>query len=152
MVPYIYYRFMVGIYYIGEGHEYLHQLHFLYTFAVISIFIGLLMAISSYHINMVLYISINLLITYLVTSFMYYDNRDNIGFFSLLSYGSIIIQTILYPKVLYFSPIGMNNLFYGARYYGYNNGMMGVLIATSIVRYLFIKEQIGNKFLVRSFL
>lgn len=130
-----------------KRHEYLHRLHYLYTFAVINIFIGLLMATSSYHINMVLYISISLLITYLITSFMYYNNTDNIGLFSLLSYGVIIIQTIFYPEALYSSPIGMNNLFYGARYYGYNNGMMAVLIATSILGYLFLKEQIKNQLL-----
>lgn len=125
-------------------YEHLNRLNYLYTFAVINIFIGFLMAASNYHINMVLYISVNLLISYIITAFVFDNRIDNVGLFSLLSYGIIIIQTLFYPNIIYSSPIGMNNLFYGARYYGYNNGMMAVLVASSVLGYLFIKEHIKN--------
>lgn len=137
-------------------YEHLNRLNYLYTFAVINIFIGLLMAASSYHINIALYISVNLLISYIITALMYDNRVDNICLFSLLSYGIIIIQTLFYPNVIYSSPVGMNNIFYGARYYGYNNGMMAVLVATSILGYLFIKRHIENelisKFIFMAFL
>ena len=52
-----------------------------------------------------------------------------------------------YPEIIYNSYIGFNNLFYGARYYGFNNGIMGVLLVSSIISCFFIKGLVENEFI-----
>ncbi len=126
----------------------LEKVHFIYSFAIVSIFLSFIMGISNYHINIYLYVFINLLVSYMVVSMMNDRGIDTIGLFSMLTYGFIVIAALFFPEIIYKSYIGVNNLFYGARYYGFNNGMMAVLIATSIVSYLFIKERIGDTLMV----
>ena len=122
----------------------LDRVRFLYSFIIVSIFLSFIMGITKYHINIYLYVFINLTVSYLVASIMNHRGINTIGLFSILTYGFIVIATLLFPEVIYNSYIGVNNLFYGARYYGFNNGMMAVLLATSIVSYLFIREFMHN--------
>lgn len=51
--------------------------------------------------------------------------------------------------MIYNSYIGFNNLVYGARYYGMNNGIMGILLVTSILSFFSITESINNVFMKR---
>ncbi len=113
---------------------------------IINIFISLLMGISSLHINIALYLLINLLTTYIITMFIMDRAINPIGLFSTLTYIIIIFGIFFKPEILYNSYIGFNNLFYGFRYYGLNNGIMGVLLVSSIISYFFIRELIPNRF------
>ncbi|NLY77733.1 MAG: hypothetical protein GX080_06565 [Tissierellia bacterium] len=122
----------------------LDKVQFIYSFGIVSIFISFIMGISNYHINIYLYLFINLLVSYMIASIMKDRGVDTIGLFSIFTYGYIVVTALFFPQVIYKSYIGVNNLFYGARYYGFNNGMMGVFIASSIVSCLFIKERTGN--------
>lgn len=117
------------------------------NFIVINILISLLMGASSLHINIVLYLFINMLTTYIITMFISDKDINTIGLFSTLTYILIIFGILFYPEIIYNSYIGFNNLFYGARYYGFNNGIMGVLLVTSIISYFFVKDLIPNKFI-----
>lgn len=116
------------------------------NFIVVNIFITLLMGASHFHINIILYLFLNILMTYLVTEIVSDRGINIIGLFSTLTYGIIVFGIIFFPEIIYNSYIGFNNLFYGARYYGFNNGIMGVLLVTSIISYFFIKDLIPNKF------
>ncbi|MBZ2174498.1 hypothetical protein K8M07_04485 [Schnuerera sp. xch1] len=127
-------------------YDKLEKVHYLNIFIIINIVVSLLMGASNYHVNIVLYLSINLLISYIITSFMYDRETNIIGLFSTITYALIIMMTVFFPENIYNFYIGFNNLFYGARYYGFNNGMMGVVLASSIVSYLFIKDLIKNDF------
>ena len=124
------------------------RVHFLYSFMIISIFISFIMGISNYHVNIPLYVFINLIASYMVATILEDKGINAIGVFSLLIYGYILVAALFFPEVIYKSYIGVNNLFYGARYYGFNNGIMGVFIATSLVSCLYLKRTIGNKLLV----
>lgn len=124
------------------------RVHFLYSFMIISIFISFIMGISNYHVNIPLYVFINLIVSYMVATILEDKGINAIGVFSLLIYGYILVAALFFPEVIYKSYIGVNNLFYGARYYGFNNGIMGVFIATSLVSCLYLKRTIGNKLLV----
>lgn len=115
------------------------------NFIVVNIFISLLMGASHFHINIILYLFLNILMTYLVTEIVSDRGINIIGLFSTLTYGIIVFGIIFFPEIIYNSYIGFNNLFYGARYYGFNNGIMGVLLVTSIISYFFIRDFTPNK-------
>lgn len=117
------------------------------SFVIINIFVSLLMGLSNLHVNILLYLFMNLSITYIITVYMVNNDINVIRLFSTLTYGMILLGIFFNPKLIYNSYIGFNNLFYGARYYGFNNGIMGVLLATSIISYYYIKELLPNKFL-----
>lgn len=133
-------------YYIYKNRiDKLNATRFLYSYVIINIFISLLMGTGNLHINIVLYLFINLLTTYIITAFMADIGIDIIGLFATATYGLILFGIFFYPELIYNSYIGFNNLFYGARYYGFNNGIMGVLLATSIISYYFVRDLISNE-------
>ncbi|WP_157752650.1 hypothetical protein [Schnuerera ultunensis] len=135
-------------YYIYKNRkDKLDKINLFNSFIVINIFIGLLMGASSLHINIALYLFINLLTSYIITIFMADRDVNTIKLFATLTYGLIILGIIFYPETIYNSYIGFNNLFYGARYYGFNNGIMGVLLVSSIISCYFVMELFKNEFL-----
>lgn len=115
------------------------------NFILTSIFLSLLMGFSSLHINLFLYLLIIFLVAYLVTVFLAEKDIDFLALLSSLSYGITLFAIFLYPELIYNSYIGFNNLFYGARYYGFNNGIMGVLLITSIISYYSVEKLIEIK-------
>ena len=132
-------------YYIYKNRQdNLSEINLYNNFVVVNIFISLLMGISSLHINTFLYLFVNLLASYIISVFITEKETDVIGLFSTLTYGIILFGIFFYPKLIYNSYMGFNNLFYGARYYGFNNGIMGVLLITSIISYIFIEKLIKN--------
>ena len=142
----VYFIQVYSAYYIYKNKKQkLNDINIYNKFIVINIFISLLMGVSSLHINIVLYLFINLLITYIIAMFVSDRDIDTIGLFSTLTYILIILGILFYPKIIYNSYIGFNNLFYGARYYGFNNGIMGVLLVTSIISYFFVKDLMPNR-------
>ncbi|GMG95878.1 hypothetical protein [Tepidimicrobium xylanilyticum] len=123
----------------------LETIKFITNFTIINIFIGLLMGLSNLHVNFVLYFIVNLLTTYAITLFVTEKGVNIIGLFAALTYGIILYGIFFSPELIYNSYIGFNNLFYGARYYGFNNGIMGVLLVCSIISCHFIMELINKK-------
>ena len=143
----VYFIQAYSAYYIYKNRkDKLDDVNLYNNFIIVNIFISLLMGASSLHINIVLYLFINFLTTYIITLFMSDKEISTIGLFSTLTYILIILGIFFYPEIIYNSYIGFNNLFYGARYYGFNNGIMGVLLVTSIISYFFIKDLMLNKF------
>jgi hypothetical protein len=125
----------------------LNKINLYNSFVLINIFISLVMGISALHINIFLYLFINFLVSYIITIFITEKEVSPIGLFSTLTYGIILFGIFFYPELIYNSYIGFNNLFYGARYYGLNNGIMGVLLVSSIISYFFIEDLIENEFI-----
>ena len=59
------------------------------------------MGISSLHINILLYLFVNLLVTYIITVFITEKETDVIGLFATLTYGIILFGIFFYPKLIY---------------------------------------------------
>lgn len=116
----------------------------LYAFVSVNLCISLLFGIFEFHQNIFIYLVVNLLISYLITDFIIKRKLDMIKFLSIWTYGLIVIGTCLYSKMIYNSYIGFNNLIYGARYYGLNNGIMGVLLVASILCFFNITKSMEN--------
>lgn len=142
----IYFIQVYSAYYIYKNRkDKFHDINIYNTFIVVNIFVSLLMGVSALHINIVLYLFINIMVSYIITLFISEKGISAIELFSTLTYGLIIFGIFFSSKFIYNSYIGFNNLFYGARYYGFNNGIMGVLLVTSIISYFFIRELMPNK-------
>lgn len=120
-----------------------------YNFVSMNILVSLLLGLFEFHKNIILYLIINLSISYLLTRIIKKRKIDSVKFISTITYGLIVLGTILYSKAIYNSYIGFNNLIYGARYYGLNNGIMGVLLSTSILSFFSITKSMENKNLKR---
>ena len=140
-------QFYIAYYIYKNKQGNLNEINLYNNFIIVNIFVSLLMGISSLHINILLYLFVNLLVTYIITVFITEKETDVIGLFATLTYVIILFGIFFYPKLIYNSYIGFNNLFYGARYYGFNNGIMGVLLITSIISYMFIEKLIENSIL-----
>ncbi len=70
------------------------------------------------------------------------DNIIIISIFTnlLILYGIFFNRTIIYNSFL-----GYNNILSGGRFYGFNNAIAGVFLATSVILYFEFDKQINNK-------
>ncbi|EOD00260.1 hypothetical protein [Caldisalinibacter kiritimatiensis] len=125
---------------------------FLISSIVIGIFLSFVIGIFKFHRNILLYYIVLILlstgISILLKDYEYYC----IFFFSLLTNIFILVSNFFKREILYDSYIGYNNIVAGGRFYGLNNEIMGVLIATSIISFFFIKGLIKFKTLELTFL
>lgn len=112
----------------------------IYAFATINLVVGFLISFLDLQQNLFINLLFSLAISYL---FIRYFKFNMIKSISIFTYIYILFVTLIGGEIMYNSPIGFNNLIYGARFYGLNNGMMGVLLASSILTYkhLDIKNQ-----------
>jgi hypothetical protein len=118
---------------------------FSYSFVSSIIIISLILALFSLHQNIILYLALNIVLSYILIKFIANKNYDMIKTFSISTYVLIVFGIIFYPKMIYNSYIGFNNLIYGARYYGLNNGIMGVLLISSILSFFSITKTIKSR-------
>lgn len=119
-------------------------LYKIYAFVSVLICTSIILGLFEFHKNLLLYLGINLLMSYLAIRYILKRKLDLLKILSIFTYGFIVLGTCIYPKIIYNSYIGFNNLVYGARYYGLNNGIMGVLLATSILSFFSITKSIDN--------
>ncbi len=117
-------------------------IYFIYLFSTTNIFLSIILGFFQFHENIIIYLIISLILNYILTKKIAKNKGEDL--LILLTYGLIVLATIFYPKIIYNSYIGFNNLIYGARYYGHNNGIMGVLIASSIISFFIINKNIKS--------
>ncbi|WP_353096480.1 hypothetical protein [Tissierella praeacuta] len=116
----------------------------IYVFTFVNICTSLVLGLFEFHRSLLPYLVINIFISYLITRFMVERKVDLVKYLCIPTYILIVLGTCLYPNMIYNSYIGFNNLVYGARYYGLNNGIMGVLLATSILSFFSITQSIDS--------
>ena len=121
--------------------------YFIYSFAASSICISLILGLFEFHKNIFLYSLLSCFLSYIFTRVLIRKKIDLVRSLSILTYGMIVFGVMVYPKMIYNSYIGFNNLIYGARYYGLNNGIMGVLLITSILSFFAITDSINNRYI-----
>ena len=163
---------MTWITYIFHGIVYLIQLYFTYyflkdrrdkywditfyfNFIIITIFISLIMGLFDLQRNFIIYMVTCIMLSYSLSYFITQKKLNGVVFFSFLTYLTMVLGIFFRPDFLYNSYIGYDNLIIGSRFYGFNNGAMAVLLATSIISYFSIKDTFSNevleKFLVLVF-
>lgn len=116
----------------------------IYAFATVNLAVGFLISFLNLQQNLLLTVFISLGISYLIIKYLKLNRLKHIIIFT---YIYVIVITLIGGEILYNSPIGFNNLVYGARFYGLNNGMMALLLASSILTYKYLN--INNERLKR---
>lgn len=117
---------------------------FYYNFCVINIFISLALGLTNIHRNLLLYTVLVLVFSYILSSIFSYRKINPTLAFSFLTYILLLFSIFIYPNMLYNSFIGYDNLIVGSRFYGFNNGAMAVLLATSIISYFGMVQNMSN--------
>ncbi|WP_313757356.1 hypothetical protein [Tissierella sp.] len=115
----------------------------IYAFTLVNIFTSLILGLFEFHKTFLPYLVIHISISYLITRFIIERQIDLTKILSILTYSIIVLGICLYPNMIYNSYIGFNNLVYGARYYGLNNGIMGILLVSSILSFFSITESVN---------
>lgn len=72
-------------------------------------------------------------------------NKKLLNFYIIFLYVLLTFGNIFEKSIIYNSYIGFNNLFYGARFYGLNNGVAAVLLASNILTIDIIEKSMINK-------
>lgn len=100
-------------------------------FSFSGIFTTLLAGILNLDSNLFSYLAFSLVVSTLFVKQIEYDWFLEIIF--KIMYFTILTVIIIKPDYLYKSFLGFNNIVYGMRYYGINNGMAGAILALSII-------------------
>lgn len=133
-------------YFIKNRRDKFNDILLYHNLIIINILMSFLLGFTHLNRNIFLYIAIIMMISYPISLFITYKKWNLVGTISIITYILLALGIIFYPKFIYNSYIGYNNLIYGARYYGFNNGAMAVLLATSIISYFSIEKRIETKF------
>lgn len=141
-------QFLFGIKYL-RGKKIDEWLLQLYCTSLVTIPLSLVLGISQLNRNVPLYIILCLLLSYGIAKILRETILDFIKTISFTTYSLIVLGMLVYPKAIYNSFIGFNNLFYGARYYGLNNGIMGVLLVSSILTYFSFTKDLNDEWIKR---
>ncbi|MDO5707898.1 MAG: hypothetical protein Q4P31_04630 [Andreesenia angusta] len=64
----------------------------------------------------------------------------NLKYISLLIFTTIVVGIVIYPEIIYNSFVGYNNLISGGRFFGFNNDIMGTLIGSFLLSYIYLRE------------
>lgn len=105
-----------------------------YKFVTANFFISFIMASLGPTKHILIYLIFNGLLTYFLAEYILLEEKYiyKLGF---LTYFMIIAIMFIDKNLIYNSYLGFNNLFYGARYYGFNNGIMAILLGSSLLTY-----------------
>ncbi|MBV1818642.1 hypothetical protein L0P54_01420 [Anaerosalibacter bizertensis] len=138
-------------FFIKNRRDKYRDITFYYNFLIITIFISFILGFFNLHRSILAYLAICLMISYSISTWITDKKLNGAGIFSTLTYITMIIGIVFYPESIYNSYMGYNNLIAGARYYGFNNGAMGILLASSIISYFTVKKYLPNKALEKTF-
>ncbi|SCL93479.1 hypothetical protein [Sporanaerobacter sp. PP17-6a] len=142
----IYYTFCYFAYFIVKRRYDKYKNAALYfDFIAVIIFVSFLLGFFNMQGYPIVYILLVLMISYPISYFFRQRKMNTAFFFSTVTYLFMVLGIIFFPEVIYNSFVGFNNIVFGFRYYGFNNGAMGVLLACSIISYFSVKNMIKDK-------
>lgn len=117
-----------------------------FLFGLNTISLSFVFSLLGLYENIYLYLTSLLIVAGLLTLIF-----KNVGwyfkFLILFNYLFIGLALIYKPDYIYHSYIGFNNLDYGARYYGLNNGIMGLFLGIGSILIIENEKSIRNLFL-----
>lgn len=138
-------------YFVKDRRDKYWDISFYFNFIIIAIFISLILGLFNLQSNFIIYIITCIMLSYSLSYFITQKKLNGVVFFSTLTYITLILGIFLKPDFLYNSFMGYNNLIVGSRFYGFNNGAMAVLLATSIISYFSIVDTFSNEVLEKFF-
>ncbi len=115
-----------------------------FIFTTNNIWITLIMSLIDIQYNLLLYLILIIIINTLITKEMIKNNKY-VEKSIVLTYFLIVLGILFKTELIYNSYIGYNNLIYGARYYGFNNGIAAVLLASSIFTIIKVDDYINSE-------
>lgn len=131
-------------FYESLERKHIFNINFINKFIFVNIFVALILGYFSITENLWLYLFVNIGLTLALTR-KRYRVKDFMGFISTLIYILMVVGIVIRPESIYNTYFGFNNLFYGARFYGFNNGAMGIFLGSSILSYFYIRENIKGE-------
>lgn len=130
--------------YIFRKKENIHKYEFIMTSILLCILISILYGLFDFHRFIITY-CVFTIITSLVISKVLIDRKINcITTISVITNILILIGVFYNFDMIYNSFIGYNNIVAAGRFYGLNNDIMGVLIATAIITFYKLKKLLLN--------
>jgi hypothetical protein len=111
---------------------------------IIGIFFSFVLGVFNIHRSIIGY-GIGLIGISLALSVFFTGRINVLGLFSLLTSMTILYGIFFNRDIIYNSYIGYNNIVAGGRFYGLNNETMGVLLASSVVGFMYIKKYLNIK-------
>ncbi len=115
------------------------------------IFFSLLFGFFKIHKSIIIYCIIVLMSSFLL-SFLLIKKENTVKYLSIFTNILILYGIFFNNNIIYDSFIGYNNIVAGGRFYGLNNEIMGVLLATSIIVYFSIRKKMKDKIVLSLFL
>ncbi|WP_213818736.1 hypothetical protein [Garciella nitratireducens] len=131
-----------------KRHTYYHRYYWLLNGIIISIFLSIFLASFRLGKSILLYVSMILFLTIGIVWLMERKKVPPAIFFPLATNILLLIAVFFQPDMIYHSFYGFTNIVSGGRFYGLNNESMGILLATSIITFFWIKSKINNKLIV----
>ncbi|MTI68658.1 MAG: hypothetical protein FH751_00185 [Firmicutes bacterium] len=115
----------------------------IYNYIIVIITLTFILSPFNVEKNIYIYFLILFILTIIVSRIL--KDKYIINYLSLITNIFIVGSIFLNKNYIYNSFIGYNNIASGGRFYGFNNEIMGILLATSCVCYLNFKKIIKNK-------
>ncbi len=116
---------------------------------IMSIFLSFIMSIFIFYRSIIAYcfvlVIFSILLAVKIPKKISNQKFNLIQLVSAATYILIIFGSFFNEDIVYDSYIGFNNLFAGGRFYGLNNGIMGVFLATSVIFCYTISRLTRNK-------
>lgn len=131
--------YVIFDYIFGKG-ENLHRNKIIIASIPLLIFISLIYGLFNFHWSITTYCVFTIITSLIISKTLVDRGVNSISFVSTITSILILIGTFFTFDMIYNSFIGYNNIVAGGRFYGLNNDIMGVLIATAIIAFYQIKK------------
>ncbi|MFA5523454.1 MAG: hypothetical protein WDA24_03775 [Tissierellales bacterium] len=117
---------------------------FIMTSVILSLLLSILYGVFNFHRYLLTY-CIFIIITSLFISRILIEREINSTVVISITINVLfLIGNFFNPNLIYSSFIGYNNIVAAGRFYGLNNDVMGVLIATSIITFYELRKLVSN--------
>lgn len=130
--------------YIFKKKRYNQQHKIIMTSVLLSILLSIIYGLINLHRYIIVYCTLVILSSLVISKILIQRGINPINAIATMTNILILIGVYFNFNIVYDSFIGYNNIVAAGRFYGLNNDIMGVLIATSIITFYSLKRLISN--------
>lgn len=120
------------------------QYRFIMTSVLLSILLTIIFGLINFHRYIIVYCILVIASSLAISKILIKRGINSINITTIMTNILILIGVYFNFNIVYDSFIGYNNIVAAGRFYGLNNDIMGVLIATSIITFYSLKRLISN--------